>query len=164
MDRFAKLEAFPRLFALEIIKDALMKDHISISGDFLWQWHRDLRGGREAEQLRLLLDILRNIELMEGPYEWRWMLDPMGVFNVAGLRKKVDAIYLPSQDQPTSWNNLLSQKVNIMAWKLLRNRLPTKFNLDARGIDLHSTLCSICKEVLEDVDHAFCGCMNAKNL
>ncbi|GJT03373.1 RNA-directed DNA polymerase, eukaryota, reverse transcriptase zinc-binding domain protein [Tanacetum coccineum] len=61
--------AFPRLFALEINKVALVKDHISILGDFLWQWRRDPCGGREVEQLRLLLDILRNIELMEGPDE-----------------------------------------------------------------------------------------------
>ncbi|GKC07881.1 RNA-directed DNA polymerase, eukaryota [Tanacetum coccineum] len=110
--------AFPRLFALEPNKDALVKDRLSIAGEFSWQWRRDPRGGREAEQLRLLLDILRKIQLMEGLDEWRWMLDPMDVFNVA----------------------------------------------DARGIDLHSTLCSMCNEVPEDADHAFCGCMNAKKL
>ncbi|GJY64838.1 hypothetical protein Tco_0466298 [Tanacetum coccineum] len=105
--------AFPWLFALETNKDAFVKDRISILGDFLWQWRRDPRVGREAEQL------------------YR-------------SEKKVDAIYLPCQDLPTSWNNLLPQKV-----RLLRNKVFTKCNLDARGIDLHSTLC---------------GCMNAKML
>ncbi|GKF93419.1 hypothetical protein Tco_0280138, partial [Tanacetum coccineum] len=75
--------AFPQLFSLETNKDALVKDCISILGDFMWQWRRDPRSGREPKGLRLLLYILRNIELMEGLDDWRWMLDPTGVFNGA---------------------------------------------------------------------------------
>ncbi|GJY06755.1 RNA-directed DNA polymerase, eukaryota [Tanacetum coccineum] len=102
----------------------------------------------KAKRITMLLKV--DFEKAFDTVNWRFLDDIL--FLGKGFprsEKKVDAIYLPCQDLPTSWNNILPQKVNIMAWRLLRNKVPTKCNLDARGIDLHSTLC---------------GCMNAKML
>jgi len=57
------------------------------------------------------------------------------------------------------WHKHVSLKVSILAWRLLRNRFPTKSNLAVRGImvqDAH--LCvSGCGEV-ETTQHLFVSC------
>nr|GEV12490.1 RNA-directed DNA polymerase, eukaryota, reverse transcriptase zinc-binding domain protein [Tanacetum cinerariifolium] len=44
------------------------------------------------------------------------------------------------------------------------NRLPTRHNLDLRGIDLDSTLCPVCNEAVETDQHLFLDCDIAQHL
>jgi len=57
------------------------------------------------------------------------------------------------------WHIHVQLKVSIFAWRLLRNRLPTKANLVARGMMTHDAqLCvSGCGEV-ETAQHLFVSC------
>ncbi|GJQ96385.1 reverse transcriptase domain, reverse transcriptase zinc-binding domain protein [Tanacetum coccineum] len=48
--------------------------------------------------------------------------------------------------------------------RLLLDRLPTRHNLDARGIDMHSTRCAICDEGIEATHHLFIDCMLASRI
>ncbi|GKD27953.1 hypothetical protein Tco_1234167 [Tanacetum coccineum] len=41
------------------------------------------------------------------------------------------------------WSKLIPVKVNIMGWRLSIDKLPTRVNLDARGIDVPSVLCPV---------------------
>ncbi|GJR98683.1 RNA-directed DNA polymerase, eukaryota, reverse transcriptase zinc-binding domain protein [Tanacetum coccineum] len=43
-------------------------------------------------------------------------------------------------------------------------RLPTRYNLDIRGIDLDSTLCPVCNEAVETDQHLFLDCDIAQHL
>nr|GEV34871.1 RNA-directed DNA polymerase, eukaryota, reverse transcriptase zinc-binding domain protein [Tanacetum cinerariifolium] len=56
---------------------------------------------------------------------------------------------------PVRWNKCVPQKINIHAWKLLLDRLPTRHNLDVRGIDLDSTRCPMCDDNIETTHHLF---------
>lgn len=62
------------------------------------------------------------------------------------------------------WNSFLPGKVNINNWRLFYGRLPTRVNLNARGIDLHSSRCPVCNEDQETETHLFVGCSIAKDL
>nr|KAJ0219356.1 hypothetical protein LSAT_V11C300123990 [Lactuca sativa] len=59
---------------------------------------------------------------------------------------------------PTRWNGFVPRKVNILVWRIRLNRLPTKSNLDHRGIDIPSTLCPIYNLEVEQLDHLFTKC------
>ncbi|GKF04220.1 reverse transcriptase domain, reverse transcriptase zinc-binding domain protein, partial [Tanacetum coccineum] len=48
--------------------------------------------------------------------------------------------------------------------RLSNNRLPTRINLDVRGIDLHSVRCPICDEDVETPQHLFIDCIVASRL
>ena len=48
--------------------------------------------------------------------------------------------------------------MNVFAWKLRLNKLPTKFNLYSRGLDIGSVLCPICSSDVETVNHLFFSC------
>ncbi|GJU73336.1 RNA-directed DNA polymerase, eukaryota, reverse transcriptase zinc-binding domain protein [Tanacetum coccineum] len=64
---------------------------------------------------------------------------------------------------PYRWNNILPSKVNISSWRIFHRRLPTRLNLDKRGIDLDSVLCPICNDNPELEDHIFVECCIAKS-
>ncbi|GKE50604.1 RNA-directed DNA polymerase, eukaryota [Tanacetum coccineum] len=44
------------------------------------------------------------------------------------------------------------------------NKLPTKVNLDRKGVDVGSILCPICSEDVESANHIFFSCEMAKDL
>nr|GEV56215.1 probable receptor-like protein kinase At1g49730 [Tanacetum cinerariifolium] len=62
------------------------------------------------------------------------------------------------------WNHLLPIKINIHTWCLSLDRLPTRCNLDLRGIDLDSTRCPICNGNLGTAQHLFLECPIAADL
>nr|GFC09667.1 RNA-directed DNA polymerase, eukaryota, reverse transcriptase zinc-binding domain protein [Tanacetum cinerariifolium] len=54
-------------------------------------------------------------------------------------------------------------KVNILAWKVRLNGLPSRVNISRRGIDINSILCHICERDVESVSHVFFSCYVAKD-
>ena len=64
----------------------------------------------------------------------------------------------------TRWNRMVPSKVNVFGWRLRLNRLPTKVNLDRRGLDLGSLLCPVCGDDVETVNHNFFTCEVATEL
>ena len=56
------------------------------------------------------------------------------------------------------WENAITKKMNIFAWRARLGRLPTRVELDKRGIDLDSILCARCGNEVESIDHALFRC------
>ncbi|GJR77559.1 zinc knuckle CX2CX4HX4C containing protein [Tanacetum coccineum] len=75
------------------------------------------------------------------------------------MRKYVECKILATTEEEIRWNRILPIKVNINTWRLCLDRLPTRCNLDARGVDLDSTRCPICDEDLESSQHLFVECL-----
>ncbi|GLT76723.1 hypothetical protein SLA2020_483660 [Shorea laevis] len=61
------------------------------------------------------------------------------------------------------WCRLVPSKVSFFGWRLCLDRLPTKRNLQKRGVMLQGEglMCGLCKEEMEDVNHLFCTCNEA---
>nr|GEW62771.1 RNA-directed DNA polymerase, eukaryota [Tanacetum cinerariifolium] len=61
--------------------------------------------------------------------------------------------------EPISWCNLIPTKINVMAWRLSLDKLPTHLNLDARGLRLDCSMvgsgCSEIKFVYSMVELVF---------
>ncbi|XP_071727597.1 uncharacterized protein [Rutidosis leptorrhynchoides] len=55
-------------------------------------------------------------------------------------------------------NNFIPLKVGVFVWRARRNRFPVLFELDKRGIDLHSVLCPLCDNSIETVEHTLFSC------
>lgn len=92
---------------------------------------------------------------------WVWLLGPIGGYNVRGVYD-----LLTSQEQPhihqnieLIWHKQVPLKVSVLAWRLLRDRLPTKANLTNRGIlPMEARLCVTGCGHVEDVSHVFLSC------
>nr|GEZ96766.1 RNA-directed DNA polymerase, eukaryota [Tanacetum cinerariifolium] len=64
----------------------------------------------------------------------------------------------------TRWNKSIPIKVNVLLWRLMLNKLPTRINLDRRGIEIDSVLYPTCHDELKTVNHSFFNCDLAKDL
>jgi hypothetical protein len=68
-------------------------------------------------------------------------------------------------NQEVIWNKIAPLKVSLFAWRLLKNKLPSKDNLLHRGMNqLDSVLCVGDCGVVETSDHLFFGCKLATPL
>ncbi|GJR13073.1 RNA-directed DNA polymerase, eukaryota [Tanacetum coccineum] len=79
-----------------------------------------------------------------------WDLNGDGVFQVKDVRSMLDEAFLPKMEVPTRWIKSIPIKVNVFAWKLYLDRLPTRSNLSRRNVSLPSLACPLCDHVLED--------------
>ncbi|PWA80221.1 RNA-directed DNA polymerase, eukaryota [Artemisia annua] len=128
-----------------------------LNGYWNWQWRRN-PNGVESSQLSALMDALTNVSFNDEADKWIWNVNNSHIFSVSNARQLIDAINLPSGNRPANWSKFVPIKINIFAWRLLQNRLPTKTNLNDRDIDVPNILCSMCNEVQEDASHIFLQC------
>nr|GFA09689.1 reverse transcriptase domain, reverse transcriptase zinc-binding domain protein [Tanacetum cinerariifolium] len=109
------------------------------------------------------LDLLvSNLYLSDEDDKWECLLDGSRVFSVKGVRKLTGSISI--NESRTRWNNLVPTKVNIASWRIKNQRIPTRVNLDYRGIDLHLIHCLVCDDDLETEEHILVKCVVAKNI
>ncbi|KAK2415965.1 hypothetical protein QL285_038402 [Trifolium repens] len=131
------------------------------AGGEAWMWRRQLWAWKEevlGECQALLLSVTLQVGL---PDRWQWRPDPASGYSVRDAYQ-----VLTSQDSITTgeaadllWHRQVPLKVSIFAWRLLRDRLPTKTNLVSRGIlapDLH--YCVAGCGGIETAQHLFLSC------
>ncbi|MCI01485.1 heat-shock protein, partial [Trifolium medium] len=130
---------FGRLFDLSENKSSTVVEMASLgweAGGEAWAWRRQLWVWEE-EMLGECQALLHNLLLQaQSPDIWQWHPDPAKGYSVRGAYQM-----LTSQDSVTLdavedlvWHKQVPLKVSIFAWRLLRDRLPTKSNLVVRGI------------------------------
>lgn len=59
----------------------------------------------------------------------------------------------------TRWNRFIPIKINVFIWHVLLDCIPTRCNLDERGIDLDFVLYPVLRKDMEDVSHFFFKCL-----
>ncbi|GJS09343.1 RNA-directed DNA polymerase, eukaryota [Tanacetum coccineum] len=62
------------------------------------------------------------------------------------------------------WVKLIPIKINILAWKISLDCLPTRFILSSRGLEIDSLLCPVCNASAEISSHTFFACSLARNI
>ena len=113
-------------------------------GDEAWRWRRRLWEWEEEllEECRLLRV---DVSLQPFTYDvWQWLPNPSGGYSICGVYVMFTTHDTPQdrQDVDLIWHKQVPLKVSIFAWRLLRDRLPTKSNLVTCGvIDSEASLC-----------------------
>ncbi|GJY80765.1 RNA-directed DNA polymerase, eukaryota, reverse transcriptase zinc-binding domain protein [Tanacetum coccineum] len=69
-----------------------------------------------------------------------------------------DANSLPVVSSKTRWIKVVPIEVNIHAWKVKLDILPTRLNISKRGMDIESILCPLCEKNVESSRHIFFTC------
>nr|GEU53215.1 RNA-directed DNA polymerase, eukaryota, reverse transcriptase zinc-binding domain protein [Tanacetum cinerariifolium] len=122
------------------------------------------RGGLEQSQMEELMVRLEGVELGVSQDRWRWSLEGSGEFLVSSIRRALDDVHFPIVSTQTRWSKEVPIKINIHAWKVRLDCLPTRLNISHRGLDIPSILCSICVSSMESTAHLFFDCSVAKAL
>ncbi|GKB81652.1 RNA-directed DNA polymerase, eukaryota, partial [Tanacetum coccineum] len=147
---------FPRLFALESDKDALVA--VKMVAPVNHSFRRTMRDGLEQQQMSDMVSLLESVSLSTSQDRWICDLSGDGEFRVKVVRNLLDDMLLPSFSEPTRWVKCVPIKINIFAWRARRECLPTRVNLVRRGVFLESTSCPLCESCEEDIDHVFFRC------
>ncbi|GJU21279.1 RNA-directed DNA polymerase, eukaryota, reverse transcriptase zinc-binding domain protein [Tanacetum coccineum] len=112
-------------------------------------------GGTTSIRVRLLVGDTHLIPMED---RWTWNLSSSGEFFVSSVRCLIDDKTLPVFDHQTRWVRFVPIKVNVIAWKVKNNSLPTRFNISRRGISINCIKCVICDIGVETVNHLFFSC------
>ncbi|GKB69834.1 RNA-directed DNA polymerase, eukaryota, reverse transcriptase zinc-binding domain protein, partial [Tanacetum coccineum] len=153
---------YPRLYALEVKKTVDVASKLS-QENLTWSFRRAPRSGVEQDQLTDLTTYVEGVVLGVTPDRWYWTLDGSGEFSVASARKVIDDNRFSEVSTQTRWIKAVPIKVNIHAWKVRMDCLPTRLNISRRGIDIPSILCPVCGSVTESSSHLFFDCLVAKD-
>ncbi|WJX94027.1 hypothetical protein P8452_75492 [Trifolium repens] len=126
-----------------------------------WAWRRQLRGWEEEELRECQSLLLTRYVQDQSSDRWLWQPEADKGYTVRGAYQLLTSQASAPVDDATKliWHPQAPLKVSIFAWRLLRDRLPTKANLATRGIIPTATsLCvSGCGEV-ESAHHLFFSC------
>nr|GEV07370.1 RNA-directed DNA polymerase, eukaryota, reverse transcriptase zinc-binding domain protein [Tanacetum cinerariifolium] len=125
--------------------------------DGLGSYRRLPRRGIEEVEMMEMCYAISFIILSPVLDTWVWTLDGSRSFTVGSARRYINKKLLISGSEPTRWCKVIPQKVNILAWRISLNKLPTRIHLDVRGFDVPSILCPICG--YSDSDVAFVSTM-----
>ncbi|GJW86964.1 ty3-gypsy retrotransposon protein [Tanacetum coccineum] len=153
---------FPRIYALEINKDCTVADKLQFS--VTSSLRRSVRGGVESSQLALLQTHIEGTLLSNMDDRWVWDLNGEGVFRVKDGRILLDECFLPKAPTATRWVKYVPIKINVFAWKVFLDRLPTRSNLQHRGVLVSDLLCPLCSSAQEDSSHLFFSCRLATDI
>ncbi|GKC56537.1 RNA-directed DNA polymerase, eukaryota, reverse transcriptase zinc-binding domain protein, partial [Tanacetum coccineum] len=179
-------DTFPRLFRLESNPACLVCNrcptfhplpHVSSAATshsaltptppvgliFNWAWSRPIRSNLELCELSELCSLVAHLHPSDNGDSWECIIDDSRSFSVKRMRSFINQVSPTLQVPSTRWNTLLPLKVNIFIWRTTNKRLPTRANLDYRGIDLDSVRCPMCDDAIETEDHIFVSCPIAKD-
>nr|GFA99981.1 reverse transcriptase domain, reverse transcriptase zinc-binding domain protein [Tanacetum cinerariifolium] len=131
-------------------KDCFVRDNW-ING-WSFDWVRNIISGPNASQLALLQNNISAFTLNDSEDSWAWTVGGHS-FSVSSARHLIDSRLLPEQGPATRWCNIIPKKINIFVWRALRDRLPTRWNLSRKGIELNSLNYPICDTRIESTFH-----------
>nr|GFA71013.1 RNA-directed DNA polymerase, eukaryota [Tanacetum cinerariifolium] len=131
-------DLFPRIYALETFKGCSVAS--KLLNPITLSLRREVRCGVESDQLALLEEIIGITILSNMEDRWTWDLNSDRVFRA------------------TRWVKFIPIKINVFAWKLYLDRLPTRSNLLLRGVHISDVSCSICASGHETSSHIFFSC------
>ncbi|GJX93964.1 RNA-directed DNA polymerase, eukaryota, reverse transcriptase zinc-binding domain protein [Tanacetum coccineum] len=147
----------PRIYDLESRKDIVVASKLA-HNDLEMSLRRRPRGGCEQSQMEMLKSMLEGVSLNNSNDRWSWSLDGTGDFSVSSVRRHIDDHVLPSGNKKTRWIKEVPIKINIHAWKVSIDGLPTRFNLSRRGVEIDSIMCPLCDGHAESSSHLFFSC------
>nr|GEX75251.1 RNA-directed DNA polymerase, eukaryota [Tanacetum cinerariifolium] len=111
------------------------------------------RGGVEQENYDLLCSKVTDLVLPNISDRWCLSLEGSQEFSVKSSRILIDNTILPKAEVLSRWLRVIPIKVNVHAWRVCLDKLPTRANLSLRGMDIPSIACPLCNLAVESSSH-----------
>jgi hypothetical protein len=135
---------FPRLYSLSNHMENMV-DHFGVRNGDTCSWSFSCRRelfAWENDLVVQLKDRLALVRLVPEEDVWRWLPDLEGIFSVKSTYLLLENSLRTSEELGEEalvvfyhiWESPAPSKVIAFSWKLLYDRIPTRLNLDYRGI------------------------------
>jgi hypothetical protein len=120
-----------------------------------------------------LLELLASFNMARVEDVWVWKPGLEGVFSVKSMYVFLDHLLNTYEPLPSLlsfafkfiWKSGVPSKVCAFSWQLLLERVPTRDNLQRRGVmNLENALCPLCLEEVETARHLFLDCRVAAGI
>ncbi|GJX01982.1 RNA-directed DNA polymerase, eukaryota [Tanacetum coccineum] len=98
------------------------------------------------------------------PDRWVWSLEATCEFFVKSVRQLIDDSIFSKEEVATRWVKIMHIKINVFAWRVLLDKLPTRLNLSFIGIDISTIVCPLCHASVESCSHIFFSCPMTRHL
>ncbi|GLT34074.1 hypothetical protein SLA2020_086180 [Shorea laevis] len=155
----------PRLYALSVKKEGNVSE-MGFWEEGRWRWHVEWRRdtiGREKNEEELMEKALEGVLIKKGVGDvrkWIHAIDGRYVVKLAYDFLASTECVLEDQMCKLIWCRLVPSKVAFFGWRLCLDRLPTKENLQKRGVQFQEEdiFCKYCSGKVEEVSHLFCTC------
>ncbi|GJU06637.1 RNA-directed DNA polymerase, eukaryota [Tanacetum coccineum] len=82
-------------------------------------------------------------------------VEATGEFSVKSVYKLIDDLILPKEEVTTRWVKVMPIKINVFAWRVRLDKLPTLLNLSLKGIDISTIICPLCHASVKSGSHIF---------
>ena len=93
--------------------------------------------------------------------EWVWKAEPSGIYSTQSVYGLLWGELTGANQEAVFkdlWKLKISPKTSVFAWRLIKDRLPTKLNLRRRQVEVSDTLCPFCCNYEEGAVHLFFKC------
>ncbi|KAL4383684.1 hypothetical protein GQ457_15G008560 [Hibiscus cannabinus] len=150
--------SFPRIFVVCSFKQGCIAD-FGTKEDGVWSWDVPLRRQLfdwELEQWNTFMNILNGFRGNNFNSDWvRWVGTRDGVYSVKSLVNKLSDCSSSGGDwKDLVWRGIAPPKVKVFTWLVIRQRIPVRVELAARGLSLRDNImCPLCGLVPESVAH-----------
>nr|GEU63561.1 RNA-directed DNA polymerase, eukaryota [Tanacetum cinerariifolium] len=101
------------------------------------------------------LEMCKSIRVAEKIDRWYLSLEGSQEFSFKSSRILIDNTILPKAEVPTRWLKVVPIKVNVHAWRVFLDKLPTRANLSLRGMYISSIACPLCNSAMESSSYIF---------
>ncbi|KAH1243657.1 putative ribonuclease H protein [Glycine max] len=126
-----------------------------------WEWNFTWRRPLFDSEIDRAVNFLTEVQHKE------WLGDPTGQYSAHTAYSMLgEGLEAGTLDECYSklWSIKVPSKVIVFAWRLLRDRLPTRLNLQRRQVQLTDISCPFCIIKEEDAAHLFLHCSKIQPL
>ncbi|KAH1195638.1 L10-interacting MYB domain-containing protein [Glycine max] len=155
---------YPRLYQISCQQQQVIQDmggHSENDWEWKLEWRRHLFDNEVQAAVSFLEDISRGHFDTRTSDCWVWKLEPSGQYSTrSAYRMLLEGATDQTVDEALQdlWQLNIPLKATIFAWRLIKDRIPTKGNLRRRQVQLNDSLCPFCSRQEEEASHLFFNC------
>ena len=138
-----------------------MGSHNNVGWEWNFSWRRPLFDNEVAMAVEFLEETAQLTIHQNRVDLWVQKADPSGNYSTKSTYELLSGATMGENEDGTFvelWKLKIPPKAAIFAWRLIRDRLPTKANLQRRQVEITNTLCPLCNNKEEDAAHLFFNC------
>ncbi|XP_028242225.1 uncharacterized protein LOC114420560 [Glycine soja] len=164
------MRKYPRLYQVSCQQQRLIQQ-AGRQTKTVWEWNLEWRRplfDNEVDAAVRFMDDISQIQIQNQITDcWIWKPETTGQYSTKSAYYLLqEATVGDTLDEALEdlWKLKIPAKAQIFAWRLIKDRLPTKANMRRRQIQMNDIICPFCRSKEEEASHLFFYCPKTQPL